>query len=106
MIDPEQCTLPKNKEQSLGVSTSLRNLSSSIKYKVEQLQSFHKNQNFAYNVETCKSPLPPGFEPQISRLQDRHANHYTTAAYTTQQDPNMNKVLCVISQGNIAVVMM
>ena len=25
-----------------------------------------------------------GFEPWVSRLQDRHANHYTTAAYTTQ----------------------
>ena len=33
----------------------------------------------------CKNLLLPGFEPQVSSLQDRHANHYTTAAYTTQQ---------------------
>ena len=35
----------------------------------------------------CKILLPPGFEPRVSRLQDRHANHYTTAAYTAQQFP-------------------
>ena len=32
----------------------------------------------------CKSLLPPGFEPRVSHLQDRHPNHYTTASYTTQ----------------------
>ena len=36
----------------------------------------------------CKGLLPPGFKPQISRLQDRHANHNTTAAYTTQHLSN------------------
>ena len=34
---------------------------------------------------TCKSVLPPRFEQRVSRLQDRYANHHTTAAYTTQE---------------------
>ena len=33
----------------------------------------------------CKSLLPLGFvEPRVSHLQDKHADHYTTAAYTMQ----------------------
>ena len=34
----------------------------------------------------CISELPPGFKLSVSQLQDRHANHYTTAAYTTQHE--------------------
>ena len=47
-----------------------------------------------------KSVLLPGFEQQVSRLQHRHANHYTTAAYTTQHSYNASTKVHWIGNGN------
>ena len=43
-------------------------------------------------AKTYKGVLPPGFELRVSRLQERHANHFTTAAYISppsSQELNM-----------------
>ena len=37
------------------------------------------------SIDSCESVLPPGFETQVSHLQDRHASHYNTAACASLQ---------------------
>ena len=48
------------------------------------LQSLHDLLRNLWRLDR-KSLLPPRFKLWVTRLQDRHANHYTPAAYTTQQ---------------------
>ena len=38
--------------------------------------------NKQVSISYFTSSLPQGFEPRVSCLQERHAKHYTTAAYT------------------------
>lgn len=45
-------------------------------------------------MDLCKILLPPGIEIRISYLQGRHADHYTTATYTTQQSVLITKCIC------------
>ena len=45
-----------------------------------------------FSCPLCKSVLPPGFKQRVSCLQDRHANHYTTATYTTQHSPILSSL--------------
>ena len=61
-----------------------------------------------YHTETnnraeiaCKTVLSLGFEPRVSRLQDTHANHYTRAAYTIQQNLREERSSCKILQPHL-----
>ena len=61
---------------NLAVEMYMKNLSAQT----------NKDNQLCYWCAMCKRVLPPGFEPRVSCLQDRHVNHYNhynTAVYTS-----------------------